>query len=164
MTLSLVLSLRKQLTSCTSSPRSYWRVLDSTRGSSQATHPDYLTKLKERRLCTPLMSIPTHQYQMISIPQSCGFCDTSLGAYATVVYLFMETDNEHSVRFLTAKTRVSPLRKKDHSITGTFLCITPFPVDDKYIYFSGFGEWIIIVTSKLLHRLQGCTLLHTGYR
>ena len=67
----------------------------------------------------------------------CGFCDTSLEAYAAVVYLLMETENRHSVRFLAAKTRVSPLRKQ--SILGLELvCITPILVDEKY--FSEFGE------------------------
>ena len=42
----------------------------------------------------------------------CGFCDASLEAYAAVVYLLMETENGHSVRFLAAKTRVSPLRRQ----------------------------------------------------
>ena len=34
----------------------------------------------------------------------CGFCDASFGAYAAVVYLLMETERKHSVRFLAAKT------------------------------------------------------------
>ena len=42
----------------------------------------------------------------------CGFCDASFVAYAAVVYLLMETERKHSVRFLAAKTRVSPLRKQ----------------------------------------------------
>lgn len=42
----------------------------------------------------------------------CGVCDASLEAYAAVVYLLMETENGHSVMFLAAKTRVSPLRKQ----------------------------------------------------
>ena len=41
-----------------------------------------------------------------------GFCDASLRAYAAVVYLLMETETSHSVRFLAAKTRVSPLKKQ----------------------------------------------------
>ena len=64
--------------------------------------------------------------QTISIPWCCteqadeevnsytlfGFCDASLRAYAAVVYLLMETENEHVVKFLASKTRVSPLRKQ----------------------------------------------------
>lgn len=43
----------------------------------------------------------------------CGFCDAALEAYVAVVYLLMETEKEHSVRFLDAKIRVSPLRKQN---------------------------------------------------
>ena len=42
----------------------------------------------------------------------CGFCDASFGVYAAVVYLLMETERKYSVRFLAAKTRVSPLRRQ----------------------------------------------------
>lgn len=41
----------------------------------------------------------------------CGFCDASLKAYAGVVYLLLETRTGFSVRFVAAKTRVSPLQK-----------------------------------------------------
>ena len=40
-----------------------------------------------------------------------GFCDASFGAYATVIYLLMETEKKYLVRFLAAKTRV-PLKKQ----------------------------------------------------
>ena len=42
----------------------------------------------------------------------CGFCEASLGAYAAVVYLLMETNDGNTVRFLAAKTRVSSLREQ----------------------------------------------------
>ena len=64
MTSSLVLSLKKQLTSCTRSQMNYWRVQDSTWENSLATHPDYVTRSKERRLHTPLRQIPPHQCQV----------------------------------------------------------------------------------------------------
>ncbi len=38
-----------------------------------------------------------------------GFCDASLGAYAAVVYLRITADTGHSVKFVAAKTRVSPM-------------------------------------------------------
>ena len=41
----------------------------------------------------------------------CGFCDASLKAYAGVVYLLLETRTGFSVKFVAAKTRVSPLQK-----------------------------------------------------
>ena len=37
------------------------------------------------------------------------FCDASIGAYAAVVYLLMKTDTNHYVKFITSKTRVSPI-------------------------------------------------------
>ena len=40
----------------------------------------------------------------------CGFCDSSLKAYAAVVYLLVETSSGCYVRFIAAKTRVSPLK------------------------------------------------------
>ena len=42
----------------------------------------------------------------------CGFCDASLKAYAGVVYLLIETTAGFSVRFMAAKTRVSPLKEQ----------------------------------------------------
>ena len=41
----------------------------------------------------------------------CGFCDASLKAYAGVVYLLLETQAGFSVKFVAAKTRVSPLKE-----------------------------------------------------
>ena len=41
-----------------------------------------------------------------------GFCDASLKAYAGVVYLLVETAAGFSVRFVAAKTRVSPLKEQ----------------------------------------------------
>lgn len=38
----------------------------------------------------------------------CGFCDSSLKAYAAVIYLLVETSSGSYVRFIAAKTRVSP--------------------------------------------------------
>ena len=42
----------------------------------------------------------------------CGFCDASTKAYAAVVYLVVETWDDCSVSFVTAKTRVAPLRQQ----------------------------------------------------
>ena len=42
----------------------------------------------------------------------CGFCDASLKAYAAMVYLLLETKNGCAVRFVAAKTRVSPLKEQ----------------------------------------------------
>ena len=41
-----------------------------------------------------------------------GFCDASIGAYAAVVYIKIETDNGVSVKFVVSKTRVSPVGKQ----------------------------------------------------
>lgn len=38
-----------------------------------------------------------------------GFCDTSVNAYAAVVYLKMETEDETYLKFVISKTRVAPL-------------------------------------------------------
>ena len=43
--------------------------------------------------------------------QLCGYCDTSLFAYAAVVYLLIEARNGVHTRFVVAKTRVAPLKK-----------------------------------------------------
>ena len=42
----------------------------------------------------------------------CGYCDASLAAYAAVVYLQIETESGSYMRFVTSKTRVSPLKKQ----------------------------------------------------
>ena len=39
-----------------------------------------------------------------------GFCDASTSAYAAVVYLVKEFDGQNSSSFVTAKTRVAPLK------------------------------------------------------
>ena len=39
-----------------------------------------------------------------------GFCDASARAYAAVIYLRMEVNNNVGVTFVAAKTRVSPTR------------------------------------------------------
>jgi len=41
-----------------------------------------------------------------------GFCDTSLGAYAAVVYLKVDTANGSSTNFVACKIRVAPLSKQ----------------------------------------------------
>ena len=38
-----------------------------------------------------------------------GFCDASLSAYATVVYLVVQTDVGRFMKFIASKTRVSPI-------------------------------------------------------
>ena len=40
----------------------------------------------------------------------CGFCDSSLKAYAAVVYLVIETTCGRHTQFIASKTRVSPLK------------------------------------------------------
>ena len=42
----------------------------------------------------------------------CGFCDASLSAYAAVIYLSIESEDESRMRFIAAKTRVAPLKKQ----------------------------------------------------
>lgn len=42
----------------------------------------------------------------------CGFCDASAKAYAGVVYLLLEMESGCSVRFVAAKTHVSPLKEQ----------------------------------------------------
>ena len=39
-----------------------------------------------------------------------GFCDTSSKAYAAVIYLWIEVNNNVSVTFVAAKTRVTSIR------------------------------------------------------
>lgn len=41
-----------------------------------------------------------------------GFCDVSKDAYAAVVYLVMKTTTSQVVKFVTSKTRVSPIHKQ----------------------------------------------------
>ena len=41
-----------------------------------------------------------------------GFCDTSLGAYAAVVYVRIEMVSGTSVSFVASKTRVAPVSKQ----------------------------------------------------
>ena len=42
----------------------------------------------------------------------CGFCDASLEAYAAVVYLHLDTAAGQVTKFVTSKTRVTPLKKQ----------------------------------------------------
>ena len=42
----------------------------------------------------------------------CGYRDASLTAYATVVYLEIQTSEGYYLRFVVAKTRVAPLKKQ----------------------------------------------------
>ena len=42
----------------------------------------------------------------------CGFCDASTRAYAAVVYLILRSEVNTTVRFVAAKTRVTPLQKQ----------------------------------------------------
>jgi hypothetical protein len=62
------------------------------------------------RCCTELADGEVFSYTL------CGFCYVLLGVYAAVVYLLMDTERGQSVRFLAAKTRVSPLKKKTQTI------------------------------------------------
>ena len=50
-----------------------------------------------------------HQLVNPKVAQLVGFCDASSKAYAAVVYLRLEDGDSVDVKFLTAKTRVSPV-------------------------------------------------------
>ena len=39
----------------------------------------------------------------------CGYCDTSLSAYAAIIYLLMESEDGFPTSFVVAKMRVAPL-------------------------------------------------------
>jgi hypothetical protein len=41
-----------------------------------------------------------------------GFCDASKHAYATVIYLVIETPNGRFTKFVVSKTRVAPLKSQ----------------------------------------------------
>lgn len=60
------------------------------------------------------MSIPRSYFagvhQEVESHCLCGFCDASTRAYAAVVYLVMKTSADTVVRFVTAKTRVAPIK------------------------------------------------------
>ena len=64
--------------------------------------------------CSPVMTLDRcFFHDTTSVISSCslqGFCDASKEAYAVVIYLVMEINHERSVRFVTSKTRVSPLK------------------------------------------------------
>ena len=49
-----------------------------------------------------------HSICELSSIRLCGFCDASADAYAAVVHLRVEAESEARVRFVAAKTRVSP--------------------------------------------------------
>jgi hypothetical protein len=72
--------------------------------------------LKSSLYETQPISIPRCYFAVISGPfvshTLCGFCDASLKAYAGVVYLLSETESGPLVRFVAAKTRVSPLKEQ----------------------------------------------------
>ena len=92
----------------------------------------------------------------------CGFCDASLGAYGAVVYLLMETDEWQSVKFLAAKTRVSPLRKQTiprlELLSALLLARLVTSIS------KSLENELQFFVSTLLHRLQGHTLLDTRHR
>ena len=48
----------------------------------------------------------------ILLYQLCGYRDASLSAYAAVIYLFIETEWGCHMKFVVAKTRVTPLKKQ----------------------------------------------------
>ena len=63
-----------------------------------------------------ITSIPRCYFWSVTESAYCcslhGFCDTSLGAYAAVVYIRIETASGLSVSFVAAKTRVAPANKQ----------------------------------------------------
>ena len=52
-----------------------------------------------------------------------GFCDSSLSAYAAVVYLKVDTANGSSTNFVACKTRVAPLSRQ--KVPSCQLCYLP---------------------------------------
>ena len=61
---------------------------------------------------SPEISVPRFYFADCSQPLSCslqGFCDTSKVAYAAVIYLLIDTIYGRMTRFVTCKTRVSPV-------------------------------------------------------
>ena len=61
------------------------------------------------QFCTPRCYLDSIRAQDVSFTL-CGFCDSSLKAYAAVIYLVIETPDGRHTRFLASKTRVSPLK------------------------------------------------------
>ena len=92
----------------------------------------------------------------------CGFCDASLGSVCSCG--LPTHGNREGTRSEVPRCQDKSIfpQKTDHSMTGTFVCITPVLVDDEH--FSEFGERIAIVAPMLLHRLQGRTFLDTRHQ
>ena len=83
----------------------------------------------------------------------CGFCDASKNAYATVVYLVIETAAGIHVKFMTAKTRVSPLQQQTIPRLGIALSRNPRKIKGKS--HQDPSDTADIVHFNLLHRLTG---------
>ena len=69
--------------------------------------------IAELREATPISVPRSYCYQVEGLPllyTLCGFCDASKHAYASVVYLVIESENNTEVKFVVAKTRVAPLQ------------------------------------------------------
>lgn len=47
---------------------------------------------------------------VVTLYNLCGFCDTSLCAFAAVVYLLIDTPSGYQVKYLTLKIRVAPIK------------------------------------------------------
>ena len=60
------------------------------------------------------MSLPRAYLSKLTFPLKsstlCGFCNASTKAYATVVYIVLNTETKWVSRFIAAKTRVAPLQ------------------------------------------------------
>ena len=67
-----------------------------------------LADLKE----TGQISIPRCYVRQVALATYtlCGFCDASTRAYTAIIYLRSKTDSSVVVRFVVAKTRVTPLQ------------------------------------------------------
>ena len=66
--------------------------------------------IAELREATPISVPRSYCYQVEGLPLSytlCGFCDASKHAYASVIYLVIESENITEVKFVVAKTRVT---------------------------------------------------------
>ena len=55
--------------------------------------------------------------------QLCGFCDASAKVYAAVVYLAQVTEEETTISFVAAKTRVAPLQLQTIPRSELLLCL-----------------------------------------
>ena len=73
---------------------------------------EWNTLLDDLKRAIPI-SIPRSYHYRVEGSASytlCGFCDSSMQAYAAVLYLMIESDTNVEVKFVVSKTRVAPLK------------------------------------------------------